>query len=149
MSRSAELSRPTDGAGVQAWLEEAGVSAVILGFVDPSMIVRAKCVPTARFAAVAEAGAGLSTLFNVAMSNDQFALLPGYIDGPSGDLRLRPDPSATVPLAAMPGWAWAPVDQYMQAGEPFPACPRDAWPTRSASVGCQSRRSSSSSSPWA
>ena len=124
MSRSAELSRPTDGAGVQAWLEEAGVSAVILGFVDPSMIVRAKCVPTARFAAVAEAGAGLSTLFNVAMSNDQFALLPGYIDGPSGDLRLRPDPSATVPLAAMPGWAWAPVDQYMQAGEPFPACPR-------------------------
>lgn len=124
MSRSAALGRPTDAAGVQAWLEEAGVSAVILGFVDPSMIVRLKCVPTARFAVVAESGAGLSTLFNVAMSNDQFALLPGYIDGPSGDLRLRPDPGATVPLAAMPGWAWAPVDQYTQTGEPFPACPR-------------------------
>lgn len=124
MSRSAELSRPTDAARVQARLEEAGVSAVILGFVDPSMIVRAKCVPIARFAAVAGTGAGLSTLFNVAISNDQFALLPGYIDGPSGDLRLRPDPGATVPLAAMPGWAWAPVDQYTQAGEPFPACPR-------------------------
>jgi len=124
MSRSAELGRPSAPVEVQAWLEEAGVSAVILGFVDPSMIVRAKCVPTARFATVAAAGVGISTLFNVAMSNDKFALLPGYIDGPSGDLRLRPDPSATVPLAAMPGWAWAPVDQYTQEGEAFPACPR-------------------------
>ena len=116
--------RPTDAAGVQAWLHESGVAAVVLGFVDPSTIVRAKTVPIARFAEVASSGVGLSTLFNVATSNDRFALLPGYIDGPSGDLRLRPDPAATVPLAAMPGWAWAPVDQYTQAGEPYPACPR-------------------------
>jgi glutamine synthetase len=73
---------------------------------------------------VASSGVGLSTLFNVAMSNDRFALHPGYIDGPSGDLRLRPDPASTVALAAMPGWAWAPVDQYTQDGQPFPACPR-------------------------
>ena len=125
MSRSAEIGpRPTAAAGVQSWLEEAGVTAVILGFVDPSAIVRAKCVPIDRFAMVAESGVGLSTLFNVAMSNDQFALLPGYIDGPTGDLRLRPDPGATVPLAAMPGWAWAPVDQHTQTGERFAACPR-------------------------
>jgi glutamine synthetase len=58
------------------------------------------------------------------MSDDQFALAPGYIDGPSGDTRLRPDPSATVPLAAIPGWAWSPVDQFQQDGERFPACPR-------------------------
>ncbi len=116
--------RPIDAAGVQAWLHESGVAAVVLGFVDPSTIVRAKTVPVARFAEAASSGVGLSTLFNVATSNDQFALLPGYIDGPSGDLRLRPDPAATVPLAAMPGWAWAPVDQYTQAGEPYPACPR-------------------------
>ena len=109
---------------MQAWLDEAGVAAVALGFVDPSAIVRVKTVPIARFAQVASSGVGLSTLFNVAMSNDQFALLPGYIDGPSGDLRLRPDPAATVPLAAMPGWAWAPVDQYTQEGEPYPGCPR-------------------------
>ncbi len=115
---------PPTQPGSQSWLEEAGVSAVILGFVDPSTIVRAKCVPIDRFATVAGSGVGLSTLFNVAMSNDQFALLPGYIDGPTGDLRLRPDPGATVPLAAMPGWAWAPVDQHTQTGEPFPACPR-------------------------
>ncbi|MEX0985795.1 MAG: glutamine synthetase family protein [Actinomycetota bacterium] len=118
------LDRPTEAGEVSTWLEGAGVAAVILGFVDPSNIVRAKVVPRARFAQVAVSGAGLSTLFNVAMSNDLFALLPGYIDGPSGDLRLRPDPAATVPLVAMPGWAWAPVDQYTQEGEPFPGCPR-------------------------
>jgi glutamine synthetase len=116
--------RPTEAADVATWLQEAGVAAVACGFVDPSMIVRTKAVPIARFAEVAAAGVGLSTLFNVAMSNDRFALLPGYIDGPSGDLRLRPDPSATVPLAAMPGWAWAPVEQFTIEGEPYPGCPR-------------------------
>ena len=116
--------RPTEAGEVQDWLEDGGVAAVALGFVDPSTIVRVKTVPVGRFAEVASAGVGLSTLFNAAMSNDDFALLSGYIDGPSGDLRLRPDPAATVPLAAMPGWAWAPVDQYGQDGVPYPACPR-------------------------
>ncbi|HVD71386.1 MAG TPA: glutamine synthetase, partial [Actinomycetota bacterium] len=86
---AAEPRRPSEPAEVQAWLEEAGVAAVVLGFVDPSMIVRAKVVPIRRFVAAATAGVGLSTLFNAAMSNDQFALLDGYIDGPSGYLRLR------------------------------------------------------------
>ena len=117
-------SRPSDPEGVARWLRDAGVSVVALPFVDPSAIVRVKTIPVERFAEVAEHGVGLSTLFNVAMSNDQFALRAGFIDGPSGDLRLRPDPAAAVPLAAMPGWAWAPVDQYTQDGEPFPACPR-------------------------
>jgi glutamine synthetase len=119
-----ESARPTDAEGVARWLQDAGVAAVVLPFVDPSAIVRAKTIPVSRFTQVAEHGVGLSTLFDVAMSNDRFALLPGFIDGPSGDLRLRPDPAATVPLAAMPGWAWAPVDQYTQEGEPFAACPR-------------------------
>ena len=116
--------RPTDAEGVARWLERAGVIAVALPFVDPSAIVRVKTIPLGRFVQVAETGVGLSTLFNVAMSNDRFALCEGFIDGPSGDLRLRPDPAATVPIAAMPGWAWAPVDQYTQEGEPFAACPR-------------------------
>ena len=105
-------------------LEAAGVAAVALAFVDPAALVRVKCVPIAGFADAAEKGVGLSTLFNVAMSNDEFALRPGYIDGPSGDLRLRADASATAPIASMPGWAWAPVDQYRQDGSPWPACPR-------------------------
>ena len=109
---------------VMGSLRDQGVEAVALGFVDPSAIVRVKCVPLARFPQVVASGVGLSTLFNVAMSNDHFAMLPGYIDGPSGDLRLRPDPAATVAIAAIPGWAWAPVDQYTQDGERFLACPR-------------------------
>jgi glutamine synthetase len=111
-------------AGVAAALEAAGVAAVALAFVDPAAIVRVKCVPIGRYVEATEAGVGLSTLFNVAMSDDDFALLPGYIDGPSGDLRLRADASATAPIASMPGWAWAPVDQYQQDGSPWPACPR-------------------------
>ena len=113
-----------DPAGVAARLEEGGVEAVALGFVDPAMIVRVKTVPIARFAEAARSGVGLSTLFTVAMSDDEFALVPGMIDGPSGDLRLHPDPAATVPLAAMPGWAWAPVDQRTQDGARFAGCPR-------------------------
>lgn len=124
MSTPKDLDRPSDPSEVATWLEQAGVIAVALGFVDPSAIVRVKTVPIARFAEVAVSGVGLSTLFSAALSNDQFALLPGFIDGPSGDLRLRPDPAATEPLAALPGWAWAPIDQYTQEGEPFAACPR-------------------------
>ena len=119
-----DADRPSDAEGVVRWLERAGVRAVALPFVDPSAIVRVKTIPLARFVQVTEGGVGLSTLFNVAMSDDRFALREGFIDGPSGDLRLRPDPAATVPLVAMPGWAWAPVDQYTQDGERFPACPR-------------------------
>jgi glutamine synthetase len=121
---TAEPARPTDAAGVVRWLGDAGVTVVALPFVDPAAIVRVKTIPLSRFARVADEGVGLSILFNVAMSDDRFALTEGLIDGPSGDLRLRPDPSATVPLVALPGWAWAPVDQYTQGGEPFAACPR-------------------------
>jgi glutamine synthetase len=105
-------------------LNEAGVEAVALGFVDPAAIVRVKCVPLRRFPDAAGSGVGLSTVFALAMSNDQFTSAPGYVEGPSGDLRLVPDPDATVPLVAMPGWAWAPVDQYTQEGEIWGACPR-------------------------
>ncbi len=114
----------TDADEVTRALREQGVAAVALGFVDPSAIVRVKCVPIARFPQAVASGVGLSTLFDAAMSNDHFALSPGYIDGPSGDLRLRADPAGTAAIAAMPGWAWAPVDQYTQDGERFPACPR-------------------------
>jgi glutamine synthetase len=120
----AHLDRDGLANDVVARLEEQGVTAVALAFVDPSAIVRVKCVPLARFPQVVRSGVGLSTLFDVAMSNDHFALLPGYIDGPSGDLRLRADPASCVGLAAMPGWAWSAVDQYTQSGEPFAACPR-------------------------
>lgn len=105
-------------------LAAAGVEAVALGFVDPAAIVRVKTVPLRRFPSAARSGIGLSTVFAVALSNDEFTSAPGYVEGPSGDLRLMPDPDATVPLVAMPGWAWAPVDQQTQEGEVWGACPR-------------------------
>lgn len=112
------------GSEVAEMLAEAGVDAVALGFVDPSAIVRVKCVPIRRYAAAARSGIGLSTVFANALSNDQFTETPGYVEGPSGDLRLVADPDATVPLAAMPGWAWSPVDQYTQEGDVWSGCPR-------------------------
>jgi glutamine synthetase len=124
MEARSERSATPSATEVAESLERQGVSAVALGFVDPAAIVRVKCVPLARYVDAATRGVGLSTLFNVATSNDQFAMLPGYIDGPSGDLRLRADPAATVPIAAMPGWAWAAVDQWDQDGSRFPGCPR-------------------------
>ena len=99
MSQDTQRLRDT-AAPIAERLRDAGVEAVMLPFVDPSMIVRTKTIPLARFESVAASGVGLSTLFNVAMSNDGFALAPGFVDGPSGDLRLRPDPAATVPLVA-------------------------------------------------
>jgi glutamine synthetase len=126
---------------VRRWLEDAGVRAVILGFVDAATIVRAKVVPIRRFEAAATTGVGLSPLFNASMSDDDFALLDGYIDGPSGDVRLRADAAATVPLAALPGWAWAPVDQRTKEGDAYEGCPRtfarrlaDAYAERGLSV---------------
>src|SRR5262249_14859224 len=47
-----------------------------------------------------------------------------HISGPAGDLRLIPDLERVTPLAAQPGWAWAPVDRYTQEGQPYIACSR-------------------------
>ena len=91
-----DTARPTDPEGVATWLADAGVSSVALPFVDSAGITRVKSIPLSRFSTVAGTGVGLSVLFNVAMTNDEFALLDGYIDRPSGDLRLRPDPVATA-----------------------------------------------------
>jgi glutamine synthetase len=39
-------------------------------------------------------------------------------------LRLLPDLGRVTALAAQPGWAWAPVDRYLQDGQPYPGCQR-------------------------
>jgi glutamine synthetase len=102
---------------------EREVRAVALVFVDSAGIARMKCVPVDRLDEAAECGVGISVVFSGAQSNDRFAPLPG-IDGPVGDLRLRPDLDALAPLTCAPGWGWAPVDQYDQEGAPWPACQR-------------------------
>lgn len=100
-----------------------GVEAVALAVVDIAGITRVKTIPIRRFADVARSGAGLSNVFSVFMADDAIASSPG-IGGPTGDTRLVPDPAAVVRLDAMPGWAFAPVDQMQQDGEAWPACGR-------------------------
>jgi glutamine synthetase len=100
-----------------------GVEAVALLVVDNPGITRVKTIPIGRFAEVAKVGVGLSSTFAVFLSDDSMTSAPGF-EGPSGDVRLVPDPAATVALAAMPGWAASPVDQMDQDGGPWVACPR-------------------------
>jgi glutamine synthetase len=46
------------------------------------------------------------------------------IGSPIGDLRLKPDVSQLVALAAQPGWAWAPADRVHVDGTPYAGCQR-------------------------
>jgi glutamine synthetase len=46
------------------------------------------------------------------------------VGGPTGDLRLMPDPAAIRVLKAQPGWAWAPADQFTQEATVFSCCQR-------------------------
>lgn len=100
-----------------------GVRAVAITMVDNAGVTRVKTVPVSRFERAVRFGIGLTPVFNVFMVND-FITASAEVGGPTGDLRLMRDPSALRPLAAQPGWAWAPTDQYTQEGDPFPCCQR-------------------------
>lgn len=104
-------------------LAAAGVEAVALAMVDNAGVTLVKTVPLRRFEDAVRFGIGLSPVFSVFLVDDQITSSP-HIGGPTGDTRLMPDPAGTVPLAASPGWALAPVDQLDQEGEPYPACAR-------------------------
>lgn len=111
-----------DGTPISA-LEESGVRLVACTFVDLAGVTRVKCVPLDRLARAARHGVGISDLSAIYAIDDHITTTPVY-DSPSGDMRLRPDVSAAVPLHFADGWGWAPVDQYSQNGEHKPDCPR-------------------------
>ncbi|MBE1497298.1 glutamine synthetase [Amycolatopsis lexingtonensis] len=100
-------------------LRAAGVELVALTFVDNSGIARVKAVPVDRLWSAAAWGVGASNSFDFFLATDDIAG-GTYSRGPVGDLRLHPDLDALVPLAAQPGWAWAPVRKYDTEGEPHP-----------------------------
>ncbi|MGP9021970.1 glutamine synthetase [Streptomyces sp. BR1] len=106
-----------------ARLGAEGVRAVALTFVDNAGIARVKAVPTARLAAAVARGVGASPCFDVFLVDDS-ATASRDSGGPDGDLRLFPDLDRLTVLAAQPGWAWAPVDRYDQAGAEHPGCQR-------------------------
>lgn len=104
-------------------LERAGVRAARLVFVDNAGVARVKCVPVERLARAAERGVGMSVVMGTFTASDVFASVPGYA-APVGDMRLVGDLSAAYTLPTAPGWAWLPVDQRDQAGNPWPGCQR-------------------------
>jgi glutamine synthetase len=92
-------------------------------FVDNAGITRVKSVPLMRLPQLAAWGVGASTSFDFFRFDDWLAAPPGGT-APVGDLRVIPDLRRLVPLAAQPGWAWAPGDRYRQDGEPDDHCSR-------------------------
>lgn len=118
--RSARMKRGREEA---ERLAAQQVSGVALTFVENSGIARVKCVPVGRLEQVAGWGVGATPVFDVFVFDDNITTSP-EIGGPDGDLRLLPDLDRLTPLAAQPGWAWAPADRYTQDGEVYPACQR-------------------------
>lgn len=110
-------------AGTVRDLEQAGVRLVALGWVDSAGISRVKAVPVRRLAHAARWGVGMAPVFDSYLVDDT-RVVDGTHGGPVGDLRLMPDLARLVPLAAQPGWAWAPADRYGQDGAPYPGCHR-------------------------
>ncbi|MGI8992697.1 MAG: glutamine synthetase, partial [Nocardioidaceae bacterium] len=123
MDTAEREARSRDAEKTLEALEAAGVVAVAATFVDNSGITRVKSVPLDRFAHLAGWGVGISTSFDRFRFDDWIA---GDGEGlePVGDLRIIPDVRRVVPLAAQPGWAWAPADRYEQSGEPHGQCSR-------------------------
>jgi len=101
-------------------LTENGVSAVALTFVDNAGLCRVKAVPTYRLPEAASSGVGMSPVFDHFLVDDTIA----SGGSPVGDLRLVPDLERLRVFSAQPGWAWAPVDRYDQAGHPHSGCQR-------------------------
>jgi glutamine synthetase len=110
-------------AGRARALDLDGVGLVALTWVDNAGVTRVKAVPAGRLEHAAAWGVGMSPVFDVFVVDDSITT-SAYLGGPAGDLRLHPDLAMVRPLAAMPGWAWAPVDRYTQDGEVHPACQR-------------------------
>ncbi len=104
-------------------LEAAGVTVVALCFVDNAGVTRVKAAPLGRFERAAGWGIGMSPVFDVFGVDDSITTSP-HIGGPGGDLRLIPALDRATPLAAQPGWAFAPVDRYTQDGRAYAGCQR-------------------------
>lgn len=118
--RPGEVERATALSGE---LSGQGVHGVVLAYVDTAGIARVKTAPTAKLAAAAAWGVGMSPVFDTFLAHDAI-VATDVLGSPDGDLRLYPDLDRLTVLAAQPGWAWAPVDRITQEGEPHPACGR-------------------------
>ncbi|MFD6425454.1 glutamine synthetase [Streptomyces sp. NPDC060198] len=117
----AERAAQARAAVVQ--LAAGGIDGVVFGWVDNAGLTRVKSVPLPQLEHAAEHGVGAVPCFDLALVDDSFTTTASSA-GPMGDLRLVPDLDRLTPLAAQPGWAWAPADRYTQDGTPHPGCQR-------------------------
>ncbi|MEY9873601.1 glutamine synthetase [Streptacidiphilus sp. MAP12-33] len=106
-----------------ARLSGEGVVALAVTWVDNAGIARVKGVPLRRLPEAAVEGVGMSPVFDVFLVDDA-TTTSRYLGGPDGDLRVFPVLDRAVPLAAQPGWAFAPGERFRQDGLPHPACQR-------------------------
>lgn len=104
-------------------LAAEGIEGVVFGWVDNAGVTRVKAVPLGQLEHTAEWGVGAAPCFDEFLVDDSITSSP-FGAGPVGDLRLVPDLARLSPLAAQPGWAWAPADRYAQDGVPHPGCQR-------------------------
>ncbi|MFJ9632529.1 glutamine synthetase [Streptomyces sp. NPDC101175] len=118
--RPGEVERAT---ALAAELTGRGVHGIVLAYVDTAGVGRVKTVPTARLAAAAAWGVGMSPVFDTFLADDSI-VTTDVLGSPDGDLRLYPDLDRLAVLAGQPGWAWAPVDRITQEGERHPGCSR-------------------------
>ena len=135
--------RSAFGSEVALRLADAGVSMVALCWVDNTGITRVKAIPSGRLERAAGWGVGMSPVFDVFVVDDSITSSK-HIGGPGGDLRLMPDLDRVTPLAAQPGWAWAPVDRYTQDGDAYTGDARSfarAMTARAASQGVRGQAS--------
>jgi len=117
-SQDHAIDGTSEDARIRA-LREAGIAGVAVTFVDDSGITRVKTVPLSRLAEAARIGIGASPSFDAFLFDDSMAA-GSPLATPDGDLRLIPDLRRLVPLAAAPGWAWAPADRIGLDGRPYP-----------------------------
>jgi len=111
------------GGDLAGRLTEQGVEGVAMTFVDTAGITRVKAVPLDRLGQAAAWGVGMSPVFDTFLSDDSITSTD-VLGSPDGDLRLVPDLDRLTVLSGMPGWAWAPVDRFLQDGTAHPACQR-------------------------
>ena len=107
-------------------LRKAGVRYVVGSFVDSGSINRVKCVPLAKLAKGTRPAfaTGYAKCWATVTSGDEFTTTRDLPEVTVGDVRLVPDLTSLTQLAATPFWGWVALDQYLDDGTVFPACPR-------------------------
>ena len=117
------VRRAEDARAAAESLAVRGAAAVAITVVDNAGIARVNAVPVTGLEQATRWGVGLSPAYGVAAVDETFTA-SAAAGGPAGDLRLMPDPAALRTVAAQPGWAWAPADQYTQDGRLSGCCQR-------------------------